>query len=208
VANPANPQYFNRYSYVLNNPLKYTDPTGQYIHCGDPQEGRNLVNTKQEKERLEKAIETLKDAPLTGNLVWYLHYQSATDLDINIRYANINDWGEINPNRTAYPYGDIIPNQWVITIKREIPDNLFLPKIVHELVHAFQLHNGAIQDPQTKEEWEEFYHNEWEAYKWEYAYYQYMEVEAPYAVKVIGSCDYTDPSQRMLAKAMLEHLGY
>jgi RHS repeat-associated protein len=25
---PANPQALNRYSYVLNNPLKYTDPTG------------------------------------------------------------------------------------------------------------------------------------------------------------------------------------
>ena len=28
VPGPANPQAFNRYSYVLNNPLKYTDPTG------------------------------------------------------------------------------------------------------------------------------------------------------------------------------------
>jgi len=28
VPNPANPQSLNRYSYVLNNPLKYTDPTG------------------------------------------------------------------------------------------------------------------------------------------------------------------------------------
>jgi hypothetical protein len=25
---PANPQALNRYSYVQNNPLKYTDPTG------------------------------------------------------------------------------------------------------------------------------------------------------------------------------------
>jgi hypothetical protein len=31
VPNPANPQYFNRYSYVVNRPLKYVDPSG---HCG------------------------------------------------------------------------------------------------------------------------------------------------------------------------------
>jgi RHS repeat-associated protein len=28
VPNPANPQSLNRYAYVLNNPLKYTDPSG------------------------------------------------------------------------------------------------------------------------------------------------------------------------------------
>ena len=28
VPNPANPQAFNRYAYVINNPLKYRDPTG------------------------------------------------------------------------------------------------------------------------------------------------------------------------------------
>ncbi len=28
VSNPGNPQSFNRYSYVLNNPLRYVDPTG------------------------------------------------------------------------------------------------------------------------------------------------------------------------------------
>ena len=30
VPNPAEPQSFNRYAYTLNNPLRYTDPTG---HC-------------------------------------------------------------------------------------------------------------------------------------------------------------------------------
>jgi RHS repeat-associated protein len=28
IPNPANPQNFNRYSYCLNNPLKYADPSG------------------------------------------------------------------------------------------------------------------------------------------------------------------------------------
>ncbi len=34
VPNPANPQDLNRYSYVRNNPLRYTDPTGNRP-CGD-----------------------------------------------------------------------------------------------------------------------------------------------------------------------------
>jgi len=33
VPGPANPQAFNRYSYVFNNPLKYIDPNG---HCPSP----------------------------------------------------------------------------------------------------------------------------------------------------------------------------
>lgn len=32
VQEPSNSQNFNRYSYCLNNPLKYTDPSGEWIH--------------------------------------------------------------------------------------------------------------------------------------------------------------------------------
>jgi RHS repeat-associated protein len=31
VPDPMNPQTFNRYSYCLNNPLKYTDPIGGIV---------------------------------------------------------------------------------------------------------------------------------------------------------------------------------
>jgi uncharacterized protein RhaS with RHS repeats len=37
VPDPANPQTLNRYSYCLNNPLKYTDPSGNTIACDDDQ---------------------------------------------------------------------------------------------------------------------------------------------------------------------------
>jgi RHS repeat-associated protein len=37
VPDPTNPQQFNRYSYVLNNALRYTDPSGRY--CYDPSFG-------------------------------------------------------------------------------------------------------------------------------------------------------------------------
>jgi hypothetical protein len=33
VPNPGDPQSLNRYSYVLNNPLRYTDPTGHNPAC-------------------------------------------------------------------------------------------------------------------------------------------------------------------------------
>lgn len=34
IPNPGNPQSLNRYSYTLNNPIRYTDPTGHRI-CED-----------------------------------------------------------------------------------------------------------------------------------------------------------------------------
>jgi RHS repeat-associated protein len=43
VPDPTNPQQFNRYSYVLNNALRFTDPTGHY--CYDPSSGADLLGT-------------------------------------------------------------------------------------------------------------------------------------------------------------------
>ncbi len=63
VPSPANPQSLNRYAYTLNNPLRYTDPTGHYT----PEEIKkylqdNFEDTKKPKwHRLSSA---------TGVLTW------------------------------------------------------------------------------------------------------------------------------------------
>jgi RHS repeat-associated protein len=44
VPSYANPQSLNRFSYVINNPLKYTDPTG---HKYDMGEGGGTINYKK-----------------------------------------------------------------------------------------------------------------------------------------------------------------
>jgi murein DD-endopeptidase MepM/ murein hydrolase activator NlpD len=36
IPDPKNPQSFNRYSYVLNQPTKYIDPSGHNWECPDP----------------------------------------------------------------------------------------------------------------------------------------------------------------------------
>ena len=40
IPNPTNPQSFNRYSYVNNNPVNYTDPTGHCVVEGVGLEGK------------------------------------------------------------------------------------------------------------------------------------------------------------------------
>ncbi|MFC1953475.1 RHS repeat-associated core domain-containing protein, partial [Chloroflexota bacterium] len=52
IPNPANPQSFNRYSYVLNNPLRYTDPTGHWPSRED------VMNTGK---KVLGALEVAKD---------------------------------------------------------------------------------------------------------------------------------------------------
>ena len=44
VSNPLNPQTLNRFSYVRNNPLRYTDPTG-HVECRTQEECQDMGTT-------------------------------------------------------------------------------------------------------------------------------------------------------------------
>src|SRR5689334_12144096 len=53
VSNPANPQSLNRYSYVLNNPLKYTDPTGHKECAETDSHGSCMTGTQAMKSYIQ-----------------------------------------------------------------------------------------------------------------------------------------------------------
>jgi RHS repeat-associated protein len=46
IPNPVNPQSWNRFSYVRNNPVRFNDPTG-HIECDDQDENGNCINYRQ-----------------------------------------------------------------------------------------------------------------------------------------------------------------
>ena len=54
VPEPGNPQALNRYSYVLNNPLRYNDPSGHRLsECG--YDGKECGDADNQNEEQEKA---------------------------------------------------------------------------------------------------------------------------------------------------------
>jgi len=80
VPAPGNPQSLNRYAYTLNNPLRYTDPSGHYSINAQATTYLNSLNKAQDFLDMIQAY-------------LYLHeYEYTTDLEFLLGIA-INDGG-------------------------------------------------------------------------------------------------------------------
>jgi RHS repeat-associated protein len=67
VPEPGNPQDLNRYTYVRNNPLRYTDPSGHWIFEGGPGDPYFIGPWLYEAQRRQDFITS--HAPTTGEFV-------------------------------------------------------------------------------------------------------------------------------------------
>lgn len=138
----SNPQSLNRYSYVLNNPLKFIDPTGMIVEWADSEkkkkkdeaEARTSAQRKYENhiaklleskkseerargERLQESYERLKDSKSTFRVVSEDSGSSSGELTFNGKVFIVSLKGN------ASEYGAIDTNQ----------------KIAHEFEHGRQV---------------------------------------------------------------------
>jgi RHS repeat-associated protein len=104
-AKPEQPQGWNRYSYTINNPLKYVDPTGLIWGFLQSNAG-DRYGWYENKEALEKAGAAVVNANANGGFV----YQSANGAWIRLDLGQ-NSWrgyeteGEAHVGRTLAEEG-------------------------------------------------------------------------------------------------------
>ncbi len=152
VPQPGNPQSLNRYSYVLNNPMKYTDPTGQ------------IAEDEQDKaQRILDEVYALYEVYITPD--WYYwegrfieglwSLGELTDInialgDISSKYSSIDTFknaaGKVYVTKTSRNYseaygatGDIFLGggfSWYSQLERKA---LF----THELFHIVDWRSGS-----------------------------------------------------------------
>jgi RHS repeat-associated protein len=79
IPNPMNPQYLNRYSYCLNNPLKYIDPSGHRVFIND-WDVRFLDSVIESGNLPYLPLEILNELGKTLNSPEYLAYRRFRNL--------------------------------------------------------------------------------------------------------------------------------
>jgi len=100
VPNPANPQTLNRYSYALNNPMRYTDPTGhEATLSGDLQVDPAYYDSTPDPSSSSLSTDFTSANPYSLNL-------SVPDLTIATSFAPLPTASDITATSTV----DIAPS--------------------------------------------------------------------------------------------------
>jgi RHS repeat-associated protein len=159
---PSSPQSWNRYAYVLNNPLAYTDPTGFYTYAANTKDddkkkfeaqlARARNNLEKIKTRYGAASDEFKNAERAVNA----YGKTGVDNGVVVQF------GKTDKNTPGSTSG-LGPVQVTIDMSKNGTDNKLLGTIVHEGSHVQDrrdLHSAltAIKesDPSTYDTYKAF----------------------------------------------------
>ena len=163
VPDPTNPQAYNRYSYVYNNPIRFNDPSG---HCG-ADTGDDADDLTEECERIESELETKYGIDisygLTQRLQWTHEEMILLEKSIQNMAAKMDDmsfldgltikrrrWRESSWQGydATYDQGDNQIDFYNNTFNDS--DDTAQWIILHEMGHAFDNHIGRAGTEQAQ----------------------------------------------------------
>ena len=140
VPNPANPQTLNRYSYALNNPMRYTDPTG-YLSEGDL--GPGLQFDPAYYASTPDPSSSFLSTDFTSANPYSLDL-SVPDLTIDTSFAPLPTASDITATSTGEPYGVGGPGN----CDRCMPENISPPGQTPQLdYHSLFESDESITSP-------------------------------------------------------------
>jgi RHS repeat-associated protein len=169
IPDPANPQSFNRYSYCLNNPLKYTDPSGRIVTI-EGIDVRSISTYMQYYSGYFGASAIFQSA---GSMGIYLGYSAFRNVSPELQALE-------NAEETVYTELGTPPHGWAasydpstktVTISEDFSSNSHkdVLTLAHEIRHAWQdvvaSQSGKTTFDQLK--WHDTVYCEWDAYKYQ-----------------------------------------
>ncbi len=161
VPNPASPQSFNRYSYVLNSPLNFQDPTGHNpicssdgLICSDT-DSRQLINFEvadgvDEIWTLHEILAVMEGAINVDNAFkargssFLEVYSGSVTFEKTGQSCASGCYGEAQGSNLIHVFDNIYDGNG----NSSIPDERYADRwATHELAHAFESRVNGQRDP-------------------------------------------------------------
>lgn len=129
----ANPQSLNRYTYVLNNPLRFTDPTGLYT-CRDTKDGSC---TSDQDQAFEKTLDALRGKKGDVGRAAAAYGTAGDANGVTVGFADLTKKGESGNAVSTIGYADgALRANSDVTIGTGLSGTKFTETIGHEGSHV------------------------------------------------------------------------